>query len=144
MAICGNCGADTTRHRVKYLGNTETHECDKCAPGSFDPQWKHAVGVMGWEAYPDKYTKITLPDGRTGYKATDEMIADTEAKLKNPPVAMAEEKRALEKRRANVRRTPMTSRELEIALNRARPAMERRAQQQIKEKEDARYAWLKT
>jgi len=40
MAICGGCGAETTRTRMVF---NEKHvlvkeECDKCNPQSFDPK----------------------------------------------------------------------------------------------------------
>jgi hypothetical protein len=148
MAICGGCGAETRRVRTTFHEDSShrvigtTDECDKCHPAMFEPRWKTERGAAAFEAYPTKYKKFTLPDGRTGYRATEEWTADTVAKLSEPPVAKAELEAAYAKKRQNARREPLTQAETTALLNKWRPAMEARAEMQRSQKEQAKHAWL--
>lgn len=132
MAICGGCGADRTRTRTIFNANgtVRKEECQSCAPGSFDPQWLHAKGATAWEAYPTKYEKFTLPDGRTGYRAKEEWRQDSEDKIRAAyERADDPDKEAVEKKRKTRRTTPMTPDEIAAATNRWRPVLEDRAEQ---------------
>ena len=127
MAICGGCGAETTRTRMVF---NEKHalvkeECDKCAPQSFDPQWLTAKGATPWEAYPGKYKKTTREDGATVYVSTDEWRADSEAKIiKAYEKADAADAEKLERKRRNRRTTPMSEAEIQALTERWRPVLE--------------------
>jgi hypothetical protein len=132
MAICGGCGAERTRTRTIFHpdGTVRTEECQSCAPGSFDPSWLTARGVPAWEAYPEKYDKFDLPDGRTGYRAKPEWSQDSEDKIrKSYEKADQVEASALEKKRRNRRTTPMTPEEIACATERFRPQIEDRIEQ---------------
>lgn len=144
MAVCGSCGADTTRIRTTFhQGGTQTDECDKCKPNSFDPQWLNARLVQAHEAFPNLYKKTTDAAGRTIYVSTEERQADLAAKLSARPKDEVEaERKAIEKRRMNRRTSPMTPGEVDQALKRLRPSMQAKAQSEKKEKERARDAWL--
>lgn len=107
MAICNSCGSEESRVRTIFHNAErgkpafQEDECPHCKPGTFDPQWKTARGAMGWEAYPTMYRKIEAPDGGVGYEATDEMRADTEARLSRPCQEDVEnEQRQLAERKA--------------------------------------------
>jgi len=86
MAVCGSCGREGTRVRTIFEINGKPlpvplDECPGCKPGSFEPRWWTERGAMGWEAYPNQYKARRMPDGSVGYFATDELRADTEAKI---------------------------------------------------------------
>lgn len=121
--VCGGCGAATSRTRQIYGKEHQLtrEECDMCAPNSFDPQWLHARGVMGWEAYPKMYRKTAMPDGSTGYVGTDELRADTEARIMraDPDDELAGQ-RAIEHKRATRRTAPLTQGEIESVTQRIR------------------------
>ena len=130
MAICGGCGAETTRTRTVFNDKTGVvvkEECDKCAPQSFDPQWLTARGATPWEAYPGKYKKIENHDGSITWRSTDEWRADSEAKIiKAYEKADAADAEKLERKRRNRRTTPMTEAEIHAATERWRPVLEDR------------------
>lgn len=84
MATCGHCGAEARRFRMIFHESAMEEMCENCAPLSFEPRWRTEPGHMAWDEWPNRYKKITLPDGRTGYEATDEMRVDTEAKIAKP------------------------------------------------------------
>jgi len=139
MAICGGCGAETTRTRTIFDERNKLvkEECSACNPNSFDPQWLTARGAMAWEAYPEKYEKITLPDGRVGYRAKDEWRQDTEDKIRSAyerAEAIPEEK--LEEKRRNRRTEPLTNDEQAAIVARWRPLIQER-------QEAANRAWNK-
>lgn len=126
---CRGCGSDrkTTRTLFNPDGTFRAEECPSCAPGSFDPQWLTAKGATAWEAYPDKYIKFSLNDGRVGYRATDEWQTDSEDKIrKSYEKADQVEASALENKRRNRRTTPMTPEEIAKATNKWRPYFEDR------------------
>jgi hypothetical protein len=132
MAICGGCGADRTRTRTIFNenGTVRTEECQSCAPGSFEPDWLTAKGATPWEAYPDKYTKITNPDGSITYRSTDEWRQDSEDKLRaSYERADQIEAYKVEEKRRNRRTTPMTPDEIARATNIWRPYFEDRTEQ---------------
>jgi hypothetical protein len=105
-------------------------ECSACNPNSFDPQWLHDKGAMAWEAYPEKYDKIELPDGRTGYRAKDEWRQDSEDKIrKSYERADQMEASKVEEKRRNRRTTPMTPEEVAQLTNKWRPYFEDRTEQ---------------
>lgn len=73
---------------------------------------------MGWEAYPAMYRKITAPDGSVGYEGTEELRADTEAKIaRRHPDDVANEERAYAERREFAAKVPkqLTSTQIEAA-----------------------------
>lgn len=119
MAVCGGCGAETTRIRTTYHENHgklsgATDECDKCNPNSFDPQWLTARGAMAWEAYPNKYDKIVNDDGSICYRAKPEWTQDTIDKMQRAPAdEVAVARKAAEHRRRNGRKTPLSLSEIE-------------------------------
>jgi hypothetical protein len=126
---CLGCGSDRKQTRTIFNpdGTVRKEECPACAPGSFDPQWLHDKGAMAWEAYPEKYRKIILPDGRTGYHATDEWRQDSEDKLrKSYERADSMNAAAVEKKRMTRRTTPMSEAEIRAATERWRPVLEDR------------------
>lgn len=142
MAFCQGCGAETSRirttyHEDKHTGKVtaSTDECDKCSPNSFDPQWLMAKGVPAWLAYPNKYRKTEGPNGETVYVATEEWRQDSEDKILNG--GKEERKKyeaALEKKRREGRRTPMSPVEIELALQKIRPRLEARAKAEMEER----------
>lgn len=139
MAICGNCGAETRRVRTVMTTNggktllpenQRKDECPVCAPDAFPPAWLTARGVMGWEAYAEKYDKIELPDGRIGYRAKEEFRQDTEDRIRSGSVE--EQKKyaaALERKRQTRRTAPMTEDEIRARIERIRPVYEDRQEQ---------------
>lgn len=132
MATCGGCGAERTRTRTIFNpnGTVRKEECQSCAPGSFDPSWLTARGVPAWEAYPEKYTKIELPDGRTGYRAKEEWRQDSEDKIRKSYEKTDQvDAIALEKKRASRRTAPMTADEITAVTERWRPVLEDRIEQ---------------
>ena len=132
MGICRNCNSETTRIRTTYHSNklaekivAETDECPNCSPGTFEPRWRQERGVAAWEAYPTKYKKKYMPDGRVGYFATDEWRADTEAKIAAVRSDGKERYReALEQKRVKRRTNPLSEAEVERALNKWRTRLE--------------------
>lgn len=73
---------------------------------------------MGWEAYPSMYRKIEAPDGGVGYEASDELRADTEARIARPCQEDVENQaRALAERRARAAKAPkqLTPAQIEAA-----------------------------
>jgi hypothetical protein len=127
MAICGGCGSERTQVRTIFdaQGNVSKEECSGCNPASFEPQWKKERGAMAWEAYPNKYKKIELPDGRTGYRSTDEWRQDSEDKIrKSYERADQPSVEALERKRAGRRTAPMTEDEIRTLTERWRPVLE--------------------
>lgn len=132
MAICSGCGAERTRVRTIFNenGTVRKEECQSCAPGSFDPSWLNARGVPAWEAYPEKYDLITLPDGRTGYRSKDEWRQDSEDKMRSAyERANAPDKEAIERKRQTRRTVPLTEAEIRAATERWRPILEDRQEQ---------------
>lgn len=137
---CRGCGSDrkTTRTLFKPDGTFKSETCPSCAPGSFDPQWLTARGAAAWEAYPDKYEKFSLPDGRVGYRAKDEWRQDTEDKIRAAyEKADAPEAEALETKRRTRRTTPMTPEEIQAATERWRPKLEDRQERKNRAWNDA-------
>lgn len=131
MSICRGCGEERTRTRTIFNpnGTVRTEECQSCSPGSFDPQWLTARGAAAWEAYPDKYEKFSLEDGRVGYRATDEWSQDTEDKLRKSYERADHEKDAtpeqIERKRQTRRTTPLTEEEIAKAMEmRPRPMIQ--------------------
>jgi hypothetical protein len=105
-------------------------ECPRCAPEAFEPDWLTAKGAAPWEAYPDKYTKLTNQDGSITYRSTDEWRQDSEDKLRTSyERADKIEASKVEEKRRNRRTTPMTSDEIARATNKWRPYFEDRAEQ---------------
>jgi len=88
-----------------------------------------AKGATAWEAYPEKYIKFSLEDGRVGYRATDEWRQDSEDKIrKSYEKADEVEASALENKRRTRRTTPMTAYEIAKATTKWRPYFEDRAE----------------
>lgn len=145
MAVCGGCGAETKRFRTKFnpQGDVTGEECDKCTPNTFDPQWLHARGALAYEAYPDKYDKIDMPDGRTCYRAKDEWAQDTADKFKAADKRERKKyEEALEKKRRERRTTPLTPAEIQSALNKWNPIVKAKADEQKEADKRAREeAW---
>ena len=120
MAICGNCGTETTRIRTVFPADGATHdECPTCAPSSFEkftaPSDKKIW--MGYEAHPNEYTQG--PDG--GYDRKPEYRAEQEQKLREE----TEEERtnrlkAEAEKRATRRTRPLDPVELAAAVAKAR------------------------
>lgn len=129
MAICGGCGAEARRTRTIFneRNTLVKEECPSCNPNSFDPQWKTARGAMGWEAYPEKYDKITLPDGRVGYRSKEEFRQDSEDKIR-AAYARADQPDAakLEEKRRTRRTVPLSDDEQRAIINRVRPVIQDR------------------
>lgn len=87
-------------------------------------------GAMAWEAYPEKYDKIALPDGRIGYRSKDEWRQDSEDKLrKSYERADSMDAAKVEEKRKTRRTSPMTEDEIKRATERWRPILEDRQEQ---------------
>lgn len=132
MTTCRGCGSEVSQTRTTFNAKAEVvkEECPMCAPNSFDPKWLRERGAMAWEAYPDKYVKIYLPDGRTGYRATDEWRQDSEDKIRQS-YARADQMNAaaLDEKRRTRRTAPMTEEEIRKVTARWRPILEDRQEQ---------------
>lgn len=93
-------------------------ECPSCAPESFEkfsnPSDKKIW--MGYEAHPNEYVKAA--DG--GYDRKPEYQAEQEERLRQPSEEEREKQaRAVAKKRAERRTTPMDRVELQAALQKA-------------------------
>jgi len=119
MAICGNCGAQSSRVRSRWTekGVQLPDQCPSCAPESMHDPFKSVRDgqiAMGWEYMPQMYRKTD-----NGYVAKDELLADTEAQAtKQSDEDIAAENAALAKKRAMRRTKPLSSAEIEIAITR--------------------------
>ena len=120
MAICGNCGANSSRVRSKWgkRGEQLPDECTACAPQNFEkftaPSDKKIW--MGYEAHPNEY--VQSADG--GYDRKPEYRAEQEARLGAESEDDKAERLASEdNKRKNRRTNPMTKTEIEQALKRA-------------------------
>ncbi len=121
MALCGNCGAHSSRVRSRWSkeGTQLPDECSSCAPESFEkftaPSDKKIW--MGYEAHPNEYEKSH--DG--GFDRKPEYRAEQEFKLGQPTDEEVEKQRRAEaKKRAERRTKPMDSSEISLALGKAR------------------------
>lgn len=123
MAICGNCNAQTARIRSCWAedGTQLQDECPQCAPGSFDKVTDASDKKiwMGYEAHPNEYVKRYDKDGLI-YDRKPEYRSEQEQRLSQ---MTAEEQdaqaRAMAKKRAERRTTPMDSVELATAMRKA-------------------------
>lgn len=109
MAKCDGCGAETTRYRTNFdrKGNVIGGECASCKPENFtDPFDPFDRIASGPEAMPHMYKR----DSNGVYQAKDELIADTVAGWDKGPT-----ERAIERKRATRRTTPMTEEEIAAA-----------------------------
>jgi hypothetical protein len=121
MAICGQCGTETTRIRTKFPadGARPRDECPSCAPSTFEkftyPSDKKIW--MGYEAHPNEYVKA--PDG--GYDRKTEYRAEQEQKLSEETEEERTNRlRAEAEKRATRRMRPMDGAELLAAVAKAR------------------------
>lgn len=146
MATCGNCGAQESRVRSRWLkGKQLPDECPQCAPESFDkftmPSDKKIW--MGYEAHPNEY--VHAEDG--GFDRKPEYRAEQEAKL---ALGDADDLRiqaiAEEDKRATRRTEPMTASETLQALAKARMianAMEQAVVESERQAEEAELqSWI--
>lgn len=129
-----DCGAVTVRGKLVR----GIWVCPECKPEEFiEPLPKTPIEkncYMGWEANPNEYIKQVAPDGRPMYIAKDWAVAEGEAKMaRKSDDEKAAEEAILAKRRAGVRKKPLTEAEKEVALRRARAI----AEQYRKDKEAA-------
>jgi hypothetical protein len=119
MSVCGNCGAEGTRIRSRWLKNVQlADECPSCAPGSFE---KFAVPSdkkiwMGYEAHPNEYERAE--DG--GFDRKPEYRVEQEEQLRRETVDERDFRlKAEAHKRATRRVEPMDSVELQAALRKA-------------------------
>lgn len=121
MSICGNCGQEGSRIRSVFTESGEARdECPSCCPQSFD---KHTAPSdkkiwIGPEYAPNDYEKRYDSDG-VYYMPKPEVTAERERRLFVDTDEEAKYAAALEKKRREGRKTPMTPQELEHALKRA-------------------------
>jgi len=120
MAICGTCGAETTRLRTIVRDGGNQDECPQCCPQSFakatDPSDKKIW--IGPEYAPNDYEKRYDSEG-VYYVPKPEVTAARERRLLVNTEEEEAYARALEKKRLEGRKHPMTPLELEQALKRA-------------------------
>jgi len=120
MAICSNCGAETTRLRSRWIKGTQlTDQCPQCAPEEFEgkvtmPSDKKIH--MGFEAHPNEYEKRYDQDG-VYYVRKPEYRAEQEAHLQEiPEDEKAAQSKAAEQKRLTRRTKPMSTQEVELFL----------------------------
>lgn len=122
MAICSNCKAEGPRVRSRWTEDGQLpDECPNCAPSSFekvtDPSDKKIW--MGFEAHPNEYDKRYDTLGPF-YVRKPEYRAEQEERLRNMTEdEKAAQERAIAKKRAERRTTPMDAVEEAAALRRA-------------------------
>lgn len=124
MAICGNCGAVEIRVRSRWENDAQLpDECPTCAPQSFEKQTDPSDKKLwiGPEVRPNDYVKQYDSEGLI-YMPKPEITAELEQQACGiKSVRSQEEKEAQERALAekrNTRRTrPMTSSEVQKALN---------------------------
>ena len=133
MAICRGCGAESSRFHTFFdqKGDVTREECLSCAPNQFEPEWKRAKGATGPEAYPEKYDKIHMEDGRICYRAKDEWRQDSEDKIRASyeradAADEAAKAEAYARKRAKRRTEPMTPAEISATMDRFLPDIIRR------------------
>jgi len=110
------CGAESPRVRITFRGKEQIEECPYCAPQSFDKFKSVRDGQISM-AYEYDHTHYHFEDGKP--VLTDEGRQD----LRDAATKESEDdKRALEaaveKKRYARRTTPLTSAEIERAVNR--------------------------
>jgi hypothetical protein len=121
MAVCGNCGATSSRIRSRWSkeGVKFPDECPSCAPEAFDGKFTAPSDKkiwMGYEAHPNEYVKAE--DG--GYDRKLEYRAEQEARIAAPTAEEIEiQRRAEAKKRAERRTEPMTHAEMVAAMAKA-------------------------
>lgn len=122
MAICETCKSESVRIRTRWSESGDrTDECPQCAPGSFekvtDPSDKKIW--MGYEAHQNEYVKTYDSDGLI-YQRKPEYRFEQEQKMLQPTVEEQEKQaRAVAKKRAERRTTPMDSVERSMAFRKA-------------------------
>jgi hypothetical protein len=125
MAICSNCGQQSSRVRSRWTdkGIQLPDECPQCSPSTFDkfsnPSDKKIW--MGYEAHPNEYVRSA--DG--GYDRKPEYRSEQEQRLALPTEDEAEMQAQAEAHKRATRRTePMSSSEISAALNKARELLQ--------------------
>jgi hypothetical protein len=119
MAICGNCGAETTRVRSRWEKNVQlADECPQCAPQSFEKQSDPSDKKIwiGPEVRPNDYEKRYDSEG-VFYKPKPEITAELEAKVFRDSDEEVSYRRALDKKRAERRTREMSAAELHEAVS---------------------------
>jgi len=117
MAICGSCGAETTKLRTIFGEGGSQDECPQCCPQSFakatDPSDKKIW--IGPEYAPNDYEKRYDADG-VYYQPKPEVTAERE---RNLFVASEDQERyaaAVEKKRSERRTRKMSAAEEQAAI----------------------------
>jgi hypothetical protein len=118
MAICGNCGAEGSRIRSRWIRGVQIpDECPQCAPQDFEKQTDPSDKKI-WiapEVRPNDYTKVYDEDGPI-YMPKPEVTAELEAKVFDNSEEREKYEEALAKKRAERRTRPLSEVELMQAL----------------------------
>lgn len=112
MAICGGCGAESSRIRSTYAEMVLVAEvCKACDPLSFEEHHDPTDNRIytGPDAMPNLYKRVGTGNSER-LVPTDELQQDTMDILTRDEVKMAEEKK-----RRTARREPLTATEIERA-----------------------------
>ena len=123
MALCGNCGAEGTRIRSRWLnGQQLPDQCPHCAPGEFGAKFTAPSDKkihMGFEAHPNEYEKRYDADG-VFYSRKSEYRAEQEDRLRQQPQDELDAQAKAEAEKRATRRThAMNQNELEAAVRKA-------------------------
>ena len=122
MTVC-RCGAETTRlHQTWEASKVVDEYCPTCKPEAFERQQDPSEKKiwMGWEMDQAHYKREYDKDGPI-MMPSDSVLQDLEnAATKRPDGEAESEAKAIAKKRANRRTTPMDPTELSQALHVAR------------------------
>lgn len=120
MAICSTCGHESQRIRTVFRGSESKDECPSCCPQSFEKQTDPSDKKIwiGPEYAPNDYEKRYDSDG-VYYMPKPEVTAERERRLFVDSDEEEAYARALEKKRREGRKEPLTPAELEQAIKRA-------------------------
>lgn len=126
---CGGCGAESHRRRTVFAKTGLVETCDHCDPSLRELRIASSTDRrvwMGHEAAPDKYTKVTDPDGKLRFIAKDEKRVDDEADMSRETTSQDERaERIMALRRTQGRRAPLTQSETLARIMEVQGMMER-------------------
>lgn len=118
MAICGNCGTETSRLRTTIYEDGTRDECPNCSPQTFEkvtaPSDKKIW--IGPEYAPNDYEKRYDSEG-VYYMPKPEVTAEREAKIFKDSESDGKYAAAIETKRKHRRTQPMDELEIAAALN---------------------------
>lgn len=136
MAICGSCGAETSRihfHTQSPDGKPlpkPYDTCPYCRPEEFEERFLSPSDRrfhMEWETDPNKYDTLIYDDGEVVPKIKDWAKGECEQEIIDAPEQQKEIDAAIERKRAFARernKRPMSQEEINRTVNLVRSQME--------------------